>query len=99
PPPTSTLFPYTTLFRSIPGQWMAHQIDTVHWFSGLDYPRSVVASGGIYMWNDGRTNYDTMTAVFDYGEHDNQDPGNGFQVIYSSDRKSTRLNSSHVKIS
>lgn len=74
-------WPYSS---GIPGQWMAHQIDTVHWFSGLDYPRSVVASGGIYMWNDGRTNYDTMTAVFDYGEHDNQDPGNGFQVIYSS---------------
>jgi len=43
------------------------QIDTVHWFSGLEYPRSVVANGNIYMWNDGRTNYDTMTAVFDYG--------------------------------
>ena len=47
----------------IPGQWMAHQIDTVHWFTGYNYPRSVAANGGIYLWNDGRTNYDTMTAV------------------------------------
>ncbi|WP_436416019.1 Gfo/Idh/MocA family protein [Petrimonas sp.] len=74
-------WPYSS---GIPGQWMAHQIDTVHWFSELDYPRSVVANGGIYMWNDGRTNFDTMTAVFDYGDNSEKTPGNGFQVIYSS---------------
>ena len=66
----------------IPGQWMAHQIDTVHWFTGYNYPRSVAANGGIYLWNDGRTNYDTMTAVLDYGPLDN--PAKGFQAIYSS---------------
>ena len=66
----------------IPGQWMAHQIDTVHWFSGYDYPRSVAANGGIYLWKDGRTNYDTMTAVLDYGPAD--DLTKGFQVQYSS---------------
>ena len=72
-------WPYSS---GIPGQWMAHQIDTVHWFSGLHYPRSVVANGGIYLWKDGRTNYDTMTAVFEYGPED--DPSKGFQVQYSS---------------
>lgn len=66
----------------IPGQWMSHQIDTVHWFSGLDHPRSVAANGGIYLWKDGRKNFDTMTAVFDYGPAD--DPTSGFQVVYSS---------------
>lgn len=66
----------------IPGQWMAHQIDTVHWFSGLPHPRSVAANGGIYLWKDGRKNFDTMTAVFDYGPLD--DPTTGFQVVYSS---------------
>ena len=61
---------------------MVHQIDTIHWFTGFDYPRSVVASGGIYQWQDGRTNPDTMTAVFDYGPaNDNK---KGFQVVYSS---------------
>jgi predicted dehydrogenase len=74
-------WPYSS---GIPGQWMAHQIDTVHWFSGLQYPRSAVANGGIYMWNDGRTNYDTVTAVLDYGDSKEKVPGNGFQVIYSS---------------
>lgn len=66
----------------IPGQWMSHQIDTVNWFSGFNYPRSVAANGGIYMWKDGRENFDTMTAVFDYGPKD--DKSKGFQVVYSS---------------
>jgi predicted dehydrogenase len=66
----------------IPGQWMAHQIDTVHWFTDIPHPRSVAANGGIYLWKDGRENFDTMTAVFDYGPLD--DKSKGFQVIYSS---------------
>ena len=61
---------------------MVHQIDTVHWFSGLPRPRSVVANGGIYLWKDGRKNWDTMTAVFDYGTL--ADSSKGFQVVYSS---------------
>jgi predicted dehydrogenase len=66
----------------IPDQWMVHQIDTVHWFTGLQRPRSVVANGGVYHWHDGRKNWDTMTAVFDYGPL--EDPAKGFQVVYSS---------------
>jgi len=66
----------------IPGQWMAHQIDTVHWFTGLSHPRSVAANGGIYLWKDGRTNFDTMTAVMDYGDPSDKDLG--FQVVYTS---------------
>jgi predicted dehydrogenase len=72
-------WPYSS---GIPDQWMVHQIDTVHWFTGLPRPRSVVANGGIYLWHDGRTNWDTMTAVFDYGPLD--DKSKGFQVVYSS---------------
>src|SRR5690606_26934546 len=72
-------WPYSS---GIPGQWMSHQIDTIHWFSGLEHPRSVVANGGIYMWKDGRKNWDTMTAVFDYGPKN--DPTAGFQVVFSS---------------
>ncbi len=72
-------WPYSS---GIPDQWMSHQIDTVHWFSGYDHPTSVVANGGIYLWHDGRTNFDTMTAVFDYG--DAGKGGKGFQVTYSS---------------
>ena len=56
--------------------------DTVHWFSGYDHPTSVVANGGVYLWRDGRANFDTMTAVFDYG--DARKGSKGFQVTYSS---------------
>ncbi|WEK38302.1 MAG: Gfo/Idh/MocA family oxidoreductase [Candidatus Pseudobacter hemicellulosilyticus] len=72
-------WPYSS---GLPGQWMSHQIDTVHWFTGLSHPRSVVANGGIYMWKDGRRNWDTITAVFDYGPAN--DPSNGFQVTFGS---------------
>jgi predicted dehydrogenase len=69
-------WPYSS---GMPGQWMSHQIDTVHWFSGLKHPRSVVANGGVYFWKDGRKNWDTTTAVFDYG-----DDKQGFQVQFTS---------------
>jgi predicted dehydrogenase len=72
-------WPYSS---GIPDQWMVHQIDTVHWFTGLPRPRSVVANGGIYHWHDGRKNWDTMTAVFDYGPL--HDQSKGFQVVYCS---------------
>src|SRR5205807_494407 len=72
-------WPYSS---GIPDQWMVHQIDTVHWFADLPRPRSVVANGGVYLWRDARKNWDTMTAVFDYGPL--QDASKGFQVTYSS---------------
>ncbi len=72
-------WPYSS---GLPGQWMSHQIDTVHWFTDLKHPRSVVANGGIYMWKDGRRNWDTITAVFDYGPAN--DLSSGFQVTFGS---------------
>ncbi len=72
-------WPYSS---GMPGQWMSHQIDTVHWFSQLKHPRSVVANGGVYAWKDGRKNWDTTTAVFEYGPAN--DSTSGFQVTFSS---------------
>ncbi len=72
-------WPYSS---GIPGQWMSHQIDTVHWFTGLQHPRTVVANGNIYRWKDGRKNWDTLTAAFDYGPLD--DMSKGFQVSFQS---------------
>ena len=66
----------------IPGQWMCHQIDTVAWFTGLNYPRKAVASGGTYAWNDGRMSCDTFTTILEYGEDNN--PGKGFQAVFQS---------------
>jgi len=71
-------WPYSS---GMPGQWMSHQIDTVHWFSQLKHPRSVVANGGVYVWKDGRQNWDTTTAVFDYAD---EKTNSDFQVIFSS---------------
>ena len=72
-------WPYSS---GLPGQWMSHQIDTVHWFTGLQHPRSVVTNGGIYMWKDGRKNWDTITAAFEYGPEN--DLSSGFQVSFQS---------------
>lgn len=71
-------WPYSS---GMPGQWMSHQIDTVHWFTQLKHPRSVVANGGVYVWKDGRKNWDTTTAVFEYGDEKND---KNFQVVFSS---------------
>ena len=72
-------WPYSS---GIPDQWMVHQIDALHFITGLSRPRSVVTHGGVYSWRDGRVNPDTLTAVFDYGPL--SDSTKGFQVIYSS---------------
>ncbi len=72
-------WPYSS---GLVGQWMSHQIDTVHWFTEMPHPRSVVANGGVYAWKDGRKNWDTITAVFDYGPVN--DLSTGFQVVFSS---------------
>ena len=66
----------------IPGQWMCHQIDTVAWFMGQPYPKSAVASGGLYQWVDGRQSFDTFTTVMEYGESGVK--GKGFQVMFQS---------------
>src|SRR5690606_39703431 len=71
PPPTSTLFPYTTLFRSL-----AH--------GGFD---------GIRV--DGLAGQAKRHPL----EHEQADQKAGYDDWQVGDRKSTRLNSSHVKIS
>ncbi len=68
------------LFRDfssgIPDQWMSHMIDIVHWLTGEQFPKSVVAHGGTYVWKDGRQNGDTFHALLEYPK--------GFLVSYST---------------
>jgi len=66
----------------IPGQWMCHQIDTVGWYTGLQYPLSAVSSGGIYAWDDGRKSFDTFTTILEYGPSKLNDKG--FTAVFSS---------------
>lgn len=58
------------LFRDytngLPGLWMSHFIDLVPWFTGKPYPVSAVASGGVYLWKDGRETEDTFQALLEY---------------------------------
>lgn len=57
---------FTPLSNGIPGLWMSHLIDLAHWFLDDPYPRSVVASGGVYQWKDGRETSDVFHALLDY---------------------------------
>jgi predicted dehydrogenase len=67
---------YKEFSSGIADQWMSHGIDLVHWFMNDNFPRSVVAHGGIYAWHDGRENPDTFQAVLEYPK--------GFLVSYST---------------
>src|SRR3989454_6269877 len=79
-PPRSTLFPYTTLFRSLFGD----SAYIVHFLQWLGYRLSPVLQTGVNFGTEVRHANPSLSAV-----------GTGTMV----DRKSTRLNSSHLVIS
>src|SRR5206468_11742015 len=98
-PPPSTLFPYTTLFRSI--------------VPGLDFSNDPLLAGRIHSYQDtqisrlGGPNFHEIPINAPVAPpHNNQRDGmhrqaiNRGRVAYepNSDRKSTRLNSSHDQI-
>ena len=55
-------WPYST---GIFCQWMSHAVDVVNLVLD-ELPKSVVASGGVYVWKDGRTNPDTAHCLVEY---------------------------------
>ncbi len=55
---------------------MVHQMDVINLVMGTTMPKSVVSSGDIYRWKDGRSSCDTWSSVFEYDE--------GFQANYRS---------------
>ena len=67
---------YKEFSGGIPDQWMTHGIDLVHWYMDDSFPRSVVATGGVFAWHDGRENADTFEALLEYPK--------GFLVSYST---------------
>src|SRR5436309_12701811 len=75
PPPRSTLFPYTTLFRSVIRR-------------GLLFDVQAVAEAGAAARQHGDAQAGRLPGDLLFG-----------QELLDLDRKSTRLNSSHVKIS
>src|SRR3712207_8749481 len=84
-PPRSTLFPYTTLFRSvveIHPRLLGHAIRQVHGHLGADIQAAVVLGRPV-----------ALDAV-ERGQH-----AVNVDELENLDRKSTRLNSSHANIS
>jgi predicted dehydrogenase len=52
------------------GDLLSHEYDGVNMILGLGIPKSVVASGGIYYFKDGRDVPDVFQAVYEYPERD-----------------------------
>src|SRR3712207_8090023 len=82
-PPRSTLFPYTTLFRSALGRLDHRQADAVLHGAARIQQLELGQDGGLPILGSQLTR--------DVGEPD--------QRCVADDRKSTRLNSSHANIS
>src|SRR5690606_41723361 len=80
-PPMSTLFPYTTLFRSVD----ADPVGQAEHPAGSVGLHAEQAAAKLQAWVR--------------GEPDSEGPVGGKIPAPGEDRKSTRLNSSHVKIS
>jgi predicted dehydrogenase len=57
---------YKEFSSGIFDQWLSHGSDLVHLWMDEAYPASVVANGGIFIWNDGRENPDTCVAAVTY---------------------------------
>ena len=57
---------YREFSSGIADQWMSHGIDLVHFFMNEQPPRSIMAHGGVYAWQDGRENPDTFQALVEY---------------------------------
>jgi predicted dehydrogenase len=52
------------------GQLFTHEFDSVNQLLRIGIPKSVVSSGGIYYWKDGRDMPDTLQCVFEYPNRD-----------------------------
>src|SRR3712207_8341500 len=90
-PPRSTLFPYTTLFRSLP--LSLYQIQTK--YRDEARPRAGLFRGREFTMKDSYS-FDVDDAGLDKSYAVHRD---AYIRIFDRDRKSTRLNSSHANIS
>jgi predicted dehydrogenase len=57
---------YKNFSSGIFDQWLSHGSDMVHLWTDEAYPESVVATGGIFTWKDGRQNPDACVAAVTY---------------------------------
>src|SRR3712207_9183888 len=95
-PPRSTLFPYTTLFRSVPGDEVAVRVGELLAPAVLadgagEQPPGPLAQVRVPAVEEDQLHGARAVADGDLGE--------GARAVAHLDRKSTRLNSSHANIS
>src|SRR3712207_9274980 len=95
-PPRSTLFPYTTLFRSWPARMRLlvrpFKLELQFLFVPLSFVLDVeLCPGGHVDPLSGHLDLEPLTLL--------EGVGQPAQLRYELDRKSTRLNSSHANIS
>jgi predicted dehydrogenase len=65
---------FTEYGNGIVGDMCVHMLDTVRWMLGLEWPKRISSSGGIYVDKQGKSNIsDTQTATFEY---------DGFNVVW-----------------
>ena len=58
---------YREFSNGLLGELSSHQIDFVNWVTN-SHPLSVVGTGGIDYWKDGRETFDNTRVIFDYPE-------------------------------
>src|SRR3712207_8550857 len=90
-PPRSTLFPYTTLFRSVMGDYTADDNANLRMTSGVNNNIKVGRSWS----NEGQFQAQSGAAI----PVSPLSAAGATTLSNSGDRKSTRLNSSHANIS
>ncbi len=66
---------YNKYSHGLMSELCSHQIHAINWFMGKT-PQSVMGSGGIYRYKDGREVYDHIYTIFEYSD--------GLTVSYSS---------------
>src|SRR5690606_41785472 len=99
PPPASTLFPYTTLFRS---NWMhvwvvSEDTPIPEWLRTLPNVALAVRGSDLYLRYLATASHLVNNSTFPSWFI--RRPEQRYLNTWHGDRKSTRLNSSHVKIS
>lgn len=57
---------YKDFSSGIFDQWLSHGSDLVHLWTDSTYPESVMATGGVFTWKDGRQNPDACIAAVTY---------------------------------
>src|SRR3712207_9209463 len=95
-PPRSTLFPYTTLFRSLPGRAGQEFEVALRSYDEKEEDLRLLRDNGWSLFDSRRIG--DLSAYQDYIAQSRAEIGIT-KNAYVKDRKSTRLNSSHANIS